>query len=42
MIWFSFFFFEYVLDEGAPTPRPYIYYKTPVPWLQVKCLRFLQ
>lgn len=33
---------RYVLNEGISTPRSYIYYKTPVPWLQVKCLRFLQ
>ena len=38
----DFYFFEYVLNEGISTPRSYIYYKTPVPWLQVKCLRFLQ
>ncbi|KAK0526320.1 hypothetical protein OC834_004842 [Tilletia horrida] len=29
-----------ILDEDYPTD--YIYYKVPVPWLQIKCLRLLQ
>ncbi|KAE8233366.1 hypothetical protein CF326_g1591 [Tilletia indica] len=29
-----------IIDEDYPTD--YIYYKVPVPWLQIKCLRLLQ
>ena len=50
----SFFFFAIYTSKGVKKitcfkislngkcARNYIYYRTPCPWLQVKCLRFLQ